>query len=139
MSVFVDTGVLFAAAVRRDAQHTRARRILESIEREAPFSTDHVLLETWMLIASRANWESAMRFWEALRDTPLVIDSVGAADLERAQAIAREWADRELDIVDCTSFAVMERVGCRRAASFDKDFAVYRFGRDKKQALEIVR
>lgn len=80
-----------------------------------------------------------MRFWNALPETPLVVDGVTLADLERARAIATEWADRELDVVDCTSFAVMERLGCRRVASFDTDFAVYRFGRDRKRAFEIIR
>ncbi len=139
MSVFVDTGVLFAAAVKRDRSHARATQILASIASEAPFTTDHVLVETWMLIASRASWAAAMRFWNALPETPLVIDGVTLADLERARAIATEWADRELDVVDCTSFAVMERLGCRRAASFDTDFAVYRFGADRRRAFEIVR
>lgn len=37
-----------------------------------------------------------------------------------------------------TSFAVMERLGCRRAATFDIDFAVYRAGPDRKVAFEIL-
>lgn len=32
----------------------------------------------------------------------------------------------------------MERLGCRRAASFDTDFAIYRYGADRRQAFEIV-
>jgi len=41
--------------------------------------------------------------------------------------------------VDRTSFAVMERLGVHRAASFDDDFAVYRFGPRRSKAFEVVR
>ena len=134
----MDTGVLFAAAMRRDARHKRAAKLLSGLVREAPFATDHTIIETWALLRSRAGWPAAMRFWQGLRDTPLRLEIATLADLERAQAIAAAWSDQELDIVDCTSFAVMERLGCRRAATFDRDFAVYRFGPDRKKAFEIL-
>ena len=33
----------------------------------------------------------------------------------------------------------MERLGLTRAASFDDDFAVYRYGRSRDKAFEVVR
>jgi hypothetical protein len=33
----------------------------------------------------------------------------------------------------------MERLGIDRVATFDSDFAVYRFGRDRRRAFTIVR
>ena len=138
MTVFIDTGVLFAAAVRRDARHERAARILTEVANDHPFTTDHVLLEAWMMIRARAGWAAAMRFLGAARGTPLGVEIVTLADFERAQAIAHLWADQQFDLVDCTSFAVIERAGCARAASFDADFAVWRYGADRKRALEIV-
>jgi hypothetical protein len=139
VTVLLDTGVLFAGAVEADAHHARATELLRGLQGQTTITTDHVLVETWWLIVSRRDWESAMRFWRAFRSTPTRLEVVTVADLERAEAIATDWSDQQLDIVDCTTFAVMERVGCRRAASFDKDFAVYRFGTDRKQAFEIVR
>ncbi|MEE8410498.1 MAG: hypothetical protein V3T05_12905 [Myxococcota bacterium] len=102
MSVLVDTGVLFGAAVKQDARHARAAALLRMLEGEQTFSTDHVVIETWMLLCSRAGWADAMRFWIGLRDTPLRIETATLGDLERAQAIAQAWSDQELDIVDCT-------------------------------------
>jgi uncharacterized protein len=139
VSVFVDTGMLFAAAATRDKSHGRAVEVLGEIENDRPFTSDHVLVETWSLLNARFGYDSGMRFWSALRETVLAIEFVGPVDLERAYAISEAWMDQEFDIVDASSFAVMERVGCRRAATFDSDFAVYRFGPDRRQAFEIVR
>jgi len=33
---------------------------------------------------------------------------------------------------------MMERLGLTRAASFDKDFAIYRYGRNRERAFEIL-
>ncbi|MCC6766546.1 MAG: PIN domain-containing protein [Deltaproteobacteria bacterium] len=138
MTTFVDTGVLFAAAVRRDARHQQARRLLVAIAAEHTFTTDHVLLETWMMIRLRAGWAAAMRFLGAVRSTPLAVETTSLADLERAQGIATAWEDQQFDLVDCTSFAVIERVGCGRAASFDRDFAVWRYGPKRSRALDVL-
>ncbi|MEJ7747656.1 MAG: hypothetical protein WKF56_00010 [Candidatus Limnocylindrales bacterium] len=40
--------------------------------------------------------------------------------------------------MDRTSFAVMRRLGVHRAASFDSDFAVFRFGPRRDQAFEVI-
>lgn len=137
MSVFIDANVLIAAANPRDRLHSRAAELLSGIR--GPWTTDHVLVETWAVLASRTSHAAAMRFWFALPATPLATECVGAADLERARGIAETWADQEFDIVDCTSFAVMERLGCARAATFDRDFAIYRFGPNRARAFEVLR
>jgi predicted nucleic acid-binding protein len=58
--------------------------------------------------------------------------------MDAAWTIGEVFADQEFSIVDRTSFAVMERLGITRAASFDKDFAVYRYGRNRDRAFEIL-
>jgi len=40
---------------------------------------------------------------------------------------------------DRTSFAVMRRLGLERVASLDDDFAIYRFGPNRKRAFTVVR
>ena len=37
------------------------------------------------------------------------------------------------------SFAVMERLGLTQVASFDDDFAIYRYGRNRDRAFEVLR
>jgi len=41
--------------------------------------------------------------------------------------------------VDRTSFAVMRRLGLGRVASFDDDFAIFQFGRDRRSAFTVLR
>lgn len=137
MSVFVDSSVWFAAAVARDTNNERARSILQSAWGHV--TTDHVLIETWLLLNSRAGRDAAERFWERLQQSGTQIESVTTADLHAAWRIGLAYPDQKFSIVDRSSFAVMERLGIVQAASFDDDFAIYRFGRSRDRAFEIIR
>lgn len=83
--------------------------------------------------------ETANRFWGGVRAGAARVESVLPADLEVAWSIGQAFDDQEFSIVDRTSFAVMERVGVLRAASFDDDFAIFRFGPRRERAFEVVR
>jgi predicted nucleic acid-binding protein len=136
LSIFVDTSVWFAAAVATDRNNARAKSILR--ETTEHVTTDHVLVETWQLLCLHQH-RLAERFWEGCRGGTVQIEIVTTADLERAWAIGELSAENELSIVDRTSFAVMERLGIARAASFDEDFAMYRYGRFRDRAFEVLR
>jgi predicted nucleic acid-binding protein len=41
--------------------------------------------------------------------------------------------------MDRTSFAAMERLGLTQVASFDAHFAIYRYGRNRDRAFEVLR
>jgi len=137
MSLFVDTSVWYAAADAGDVGNGRAREVLSRGDRLV--TTDHVLVETWLLLRHRVHRQAAERFWEGLRAGVAAVESVTSADLEGAWAIGEAFSDQEFSIVDRTSFAVMERLGIRRAASFDHDFSIYRFGRGRRHAFTVVR
>ena len=68
-----------------------------------------------------------------------ILWGVFLADLERAWSIGLDFPDQAFSIVDRTSFAVMQRMGVLRAASFDDDFAIFRFGSRRERAFEVVR
>jgi predicted nucleic acid-binding protein len=106
---------------------------------EVLLTTDHVLIETWTLIHHRIGRRAAERFWQVLRDGVAMIETVGAADLEAAWQTGLAYRDQDFSIVDRTSFAVMRRLGIERAASLDNDFAVFRFGPNRRRAFTIVR
>jgi len=81
----------------------------------------------------------AEHFRERLRASEVHIEAVRPVDLEAAWAIGEAFPDQLFSIVDRTSFAVMERLGITRVASLDDDFAVYRYGRGRNKAFEVLR
>lgn len=137
MSLFGDTSVWYAAADTADVGNGRAKEILSAGERL--ITTDHVLLETWTLLRWRLHREAAEAFWQAIRLGVATLEPVGAADLQAAWTMGRAFADQDFSLADRTSFAVMERLGLQRVATFDDDFAVYRWGRGRRRAFEVVR
>lgn len=102
-------------------------------------TSDHVLVEAWFLIGQRLGRAAAERFWEAVRAGAALVEPVVAADLEVAFAIGLDFPDQDFSIVDRTSFALMQRLGVFRAAALDEHFAIFRFGRQRNRAFEIVR
>lgn len=137
MSIFVDSTVWFAAIVARDRDNTRARTILQNTAGHV--TTDHVLVESWLLLNSRYHRRGAELLWDRIRRGAARVEFVTAADLEAAWAIGEIFHDQSFSIVDRTSFAVMERLGLTQAASFDDDFAVYRYGRSRDKAFDVLR
>jgi len=137
MSLFVDTSVWYAAAALADVGNPRARAILAS--GEPLFTTDHVLVETWLLLRNRIHRKAAEQFWEGIRNGAVAVGPVSMADLEAAWQIGHSFRDQDFSLVDRTSFAVMRRLGIERAASFDNHFAVFRYGPKRRHAFEIIR
>ena len=137
MSLFVDTSAWYADADSADASNARAGVFLGAGE---PLVTStHVLVETWTLLRHRIHRGAAERFWTALRGGVASIEPIGAADLEAAWQIGASFPDQDFSMVDRTSFAVMQRLGIERAASFDDDFAIFRYGPNRRRAFIVVR
>jgi len=123
--------------VRRDRNNARAKEILGGIDRAV--TTDHVIVETWLLLNNRYRRSGADLFWEGFRANAAQIELVTMADLQVAWTIADAFRDQTFSIVDRTSLAVMERLGITRVASFDRDFAIYRYGPNRDRAFEVLR
>ena len=102
-------------------------------------TTDHIVVETWLLLNSRHRRDAAEDFWRAIRKGAARLELVTMADLEAAWAISESFPDQDFSLVDRTSFALMERLGITRAASFDDHFAIYRYGRSRDRAFDVVR
>jgi predicted nucleic acid-binding protein len=137
VTAFVDSSVWYASVFAKDRNNARAKAILGM--KEALVTTDVIVVETWLLLARRFHYAAAERFWERIRRGIADIERVLQTDYDAAWQIGTAFADQEFSIVDRTSFAVMERMGITRAASFDHHFAVYRYGPKRDRAFQIVR
>lgn len=136
MSIFVDSSAWYAAVRRGDRHNSHAKRLLATDERLV--TSDHVLVETWRLIHHVISARAAEVFWDGLRSGIATIEQTTSADLEAAWAIGERFPDQNFSLVDRTSFALMERLGISRVISFDKDFAVFRYGRGRTNAFEVL-
>lgn len=137
--LFVDTSAFYAIADGGDRHHRAALSALQAgIGTDQIITSDHVIVESWLLICSRLGRTAAMRFWDGLSLDVFSVAGVTAQDLRRGREIAREWADQAFSIVDCTSFALIERLDIRRACAFDRHYRIVRLGARRHRALEIV-
>jgi uncharacterized protein len=137
--VFVTTSAFYALANLADRHHSEAvAAYATAVESDDLTTSDHVIVETWCLLRARLGRAAAMAFWDSVDRGVIKIVGVAARDFQRGREIAREWADQAFSIVDCTSFALMERLNIHRAFAFDRHFRIMRFGWRRQRALQIL-
>jgi predicted nucleic acid-binding protein len=138
-TLFVDTSAFYALADGDDRHHRGARAALQASAGTEPVMTsDHVVVESWLLICSRLGRRAAMKFWDALAIDVFTVVGVTAQDFRRGHEIVQEWSDQSFSIVDCTSFAIIERLAIDRALAFDAHFRIIRLGPRRNRALQII-
>lgn len=121
MKRIADTGLLVAAADRRDRHHEWAA---EALRTQAPFHTcEAVVLETaWVLGAPTAVLRLVAR-------GDLVLDPAFqfAAEVPRLLELCRKYADRDMDLADACLVRMTELTTRCRVWTIDrKDFSTYR-------------
>jgi predicted nucleic acid-binding protein len=136
VTVFVDTSVWYAAADRDDASHARAAARLDEFTGQL-VTSDHILIETWYLAASRLGPDIAERLVNSIRAGIARVENTLLSDLEAAATTGAAFPDQDFSIVDRTSWSVMIRLGVHEVIAFDRDYSIYRFGRGRKQAFTV--
>lgn len=134
--VFVDTSGWYAAADADDASHARAAARLEEFAGQL-LTSDHVLVETWYLAASRLGRDIAETLVNDIGNGIARVENTQLADLETAASIQHAFPDQDFSIVDRTSWSLMVRLGVHAAIAFDRDYSIFRFGRDRRMAFTV--
>jgi predicted nucleic acid-binding protein len=126
--IFIDTAAFLAVENRRDAHHEEALAFRAvALERGQRFVTsDYVLDEAYTLLRLRAGHGVAVQFGEDIRASRVLrVEYLTADAIEAAWRIFRAFADKDFSFTDCTSFALMERLGLEAAFTFDDHFRQY--------------
>ena len=137
--IFVDSGAWFAAISLGDERHDRATELLSAHSGRLA-TTDDVLVESWLLTRNRTHRRIADELVDRVVNDGLAeILTTSKQDVAAALRIGREFSDQDFSLVDRTSWVVMERHGIDEAIAFDADFAIYRYGPDRRRAFTIHR
>jgi len=126
--VLLDTGVIVALLDRSERKHQACADALQGLE--APLITcEGVIAESCYLLRSLAGAAEA------------VIENVAAGvfqipfQLSREAAgvkqILRKYRDRQIDLADACLIRLADEFGTADILTLDRDFAIYRWGRNK--------
>lgn len=119
--IFVDTSGWYALVDASDPDHDRARKWF--LQNRLPLITTDYFDETMTLIRTGLGHKEAVKFGEKLLTSRFAqLISVTKEDKERAWEIFQRYDDKVLSFTDCTSFAVMERLGIDTVFTLDHDF-----------------
>lgn len=123
MKLLVDTSALLALAFRDDRHHEAASAFVRAHPQARLVLTELILSEVATRVRARAGVQRAVALARSLFDSRryelLFVD----ADVVRgALDLMARFSDKRLSLTDCTSFALMDRLGLESAFAFDADF-----------------
>lgn len=123
--LFVDTGAWYALLDRKDRNHDAAARFVQ--ESHSPLVTStYVLDETVTLVQRHLGHALAIRVGQQLWAEKIArLVHVTPADELLAWSIFTRYPDKGFSFTDCTSFAMMQRLGLDTAFAFDAHFEQY--------------
>jgi predicted nucleic acid-binding protein len=139
MNIYVDTSAFYSLADVSDRHHAQSFDLFElHVEDSRLYTSDMVLAETWLLMRGRLGRHAALQWWSNIRSGAVEILFAKPVDLEAAWRIAQQYGDQDLSLIDCVSFAIMERCGLEIAFAYDHHFSMYRFGRQANQSFQLL-
>ena len=123
MKVFIDTSALYALGSLSDEYHSKAKAVLkELLEKDCEFITsNYILLETVSLLQRRQGLDAANIFIDTVSENTVVLWMDEILHKKAWDYWKKCW-QRDLSLVDCSSFVLMHSEGIKEAFTFDKQF-----------------
>ena len=120
--LFVDTSAWFAYANRKDRDHATVSAAVTGFDGRL-VTSNFVFDETLSLCLYRLGHTVAERVGAVLLDPDSVdLIRVTPEDEQMAWTLFRNRPDQRYSFTDCTSFALMRRLGVDAALALDEDF-----------------
>ena len=124
-SIFIDSSFWVALSDPKENNHSQSVRIFKDIKqaKSQMVTTNFVFDETFTLIRKRLGISRTLEFRDTIAKygRQLQLERVSVSDEENSW----KWFVRDIEklsYTDCTSFAVMNRLGIKKVATFDEDF-----------------
>lgn len=122
---FLDSGYLVALELRRDQNHSLARKHWDKLKEALPrlITTDYVFDEVVTYFNNRGWNAKAVQLGQSLMESP----SISLIHVDE-DLFAESWRyfqqhdDKTFSLTDCISFVVMRKLGLTTALTFDKHF-----------------
>jgi predicted nucleic acid-binding protein len=124
VSVFVDTSALYALLVSTEDGHRETAAAFDRLVKvgRGLVTTNYVLLESAALLQRRFGLE-AVRDLEDRLVPLLAVRWIDETRHRRAMDRLKRTNRRDVSLVDCASFVVMDAEGIAEALALDPDFA----------------
>lgn len=118
MALILDTGPLYAALDRDDADHEPCRKLIEETS-EPLMIPSPVLVEVDYWIHARLHPSVLVAFIKDIMDGAYVIENLRMEDYARVREICERYADSDIGFVDAAVLAVVERLNETKLATLD--------------------
>lgn len=128
---FIDTGAWYALKNKNDPHHEQVLRFFQnSAGKVLCLTSDYVIDEAITLtrVRLKSHEAAAALARELLSGKAAKIIFTAPDYLPRALEIFQQYQDKDFSFTDCTSFAIMEKLGIRDALAFDSHFTFEKFG-----------
>lgn len=124
MEIFVDTSAFIAIANRSDWHHLKAKEFLNTLTPDTKLHTSNYIIdETVTRIRMIVGHKAALIFGREMLSSQLYTIHYIDKDIEKeAFKIFEKHPDKKLSFTDCTSFALMKKLGINKVFAFDDDF-----------------
>lgn len=119
MALILDTGPLYAALDRSDADHGACRRLLEAATEQLVIPAP-VLVEVEYWTQRRLGVGAWLALLDDVAAGAFQVEDLLAADYRRVRALCDRYADADIGFVDAAVLAITERFGEPKLATLDR-------------------
>jgi predicted nucleic acid-binding protein len=119
VALILDTGPLYAALDRSDADHEACRRVIEGTS-EARVVPAPVLVEVDYWIHRRLHPGVLVALLDDIRAGAYVVEDLTPADYGRVRELCDRYADADIGFVDAAVLAIVERLNEPKLATLDR-------------------
>ncbi|MEK6719863.1 MAG: VapC toxin family PIN domain ribonuclease [Chloroflexota bacterium] len=119
MALILDTGPLYAALDRSDADHAACRALIEGANEPLVIPAP-VLVEVDYWIQQRLNPGALVALLDDISAGAFVVADLVAADYARVGDLCDRYADADIGFVDAAVLAIVERFNESKLATLDR-------------------